>query len=86
MSQVCGLYRPYKLVNAANHSDQFKVQIREVSDFIKDNENFVILGDFNLDYNKLHTQNYIHRRLYDEWSEFSNAFDLVQLIEEVTWS
>ena len=46
----------------------------------------MVLGDFNLDINKIAVQNYIHRHLYDELFEMVCAFDLNQIVNEITWS
>ena len=86
IKQLCGIYRPFKLMQAVNHYEAFKVQLKQITDFISDEKKCVLLGDFNLDYEKVFTQNYIYRRLYDELIETSNAFNLQQIVTEVTWS
>ena len=46
----------------------------------------MIIGDFNLDFKKRGLQNYQNRRIYDELIETEIAFNLLQIVEEDTWS
>ena len=84
--QVCGLYRPFKMVRNLTRVDDWRSQIQSITDFIKTEESVMIVGDFNLDYDKLQVQNYTARVLYDHWLETVYAFDLEQLVYEPTWS
>ena len=86
IKQVCGIYRPFKLISNLTHLAEFSCQLKSITNFIDDAKKFVLMGDFNLDYQKVATQNYQHRRIYDELLEAAYAFDLDQIVNEVTWS
>ena len=34
IKQLCGIYRPFKLMQAVNHYETFKVQLKQITDFI----------------------------------------------------
>ena len=84
--QLAGVYRPFKMMANINRLSHFKIQIKELTDFMNTNKNILVCGDFNLDYNKKDVQNYAQSRLYEEWTEATIAFDLVQTIREDTWT
>ena len=86
MTQVVGIYRQFKMINNRTQLESFKKQLNEITDFLQSNHDALIMGDFNLDFNKINVQNYVHRRLYDELIEITIAFDLTQLIKDITWS
>ena len=85
VQQLIGVYRPFKLIDCPNRLEAFKNQLKTITDFIQDERSVIIMGDFNLDYNKKDISNYPQRRIYDELLETVNAFDLTQIVEEETW-
>ena len=85
VQQLIGIYRPFKLINCPSRLEAFKDQLKTITDFIQDGKSIVMIGDFNLDYNKKDTSNYPQRRIYDELLETVTAFDFTQIIEEETW-
>ena len=44
------------------------------------------MGDFNIDFNKRHAVDYVHRRLFEDFVVALSNFGLEQLIDFVTWS
>ena len=74
------------MLNNVNKHEHFKLQIKQITDFLSDGSTKIILGDFNLDYEKRNVHNYANRRIYDELLEAVTAFDLVQLVKEKTWA
>ena len=86
INQIVGIYRPFKQLNNESRYEHFKSQIKEITDFLQDGKNSIITGDFNLDYAKSSQQNYIHRAIYNLWLEATYAFNLLQLVEEITWT
>ena len=46
----------------------------------------VILGDFNLDYNKKHDVNYCQHHLFELFDDRMDQFSLIQLVKHDTWS
>jgi hypothetical protein len=83
--QVIGIYRAFKLEEEMGLQDRMKEMVKEVSDFVDENKTCIILGDLNLDYAKKNSPDYRNRAIYDEWLEMVEAFDLKQIINEVTW-
>ena len=51
-TQVIGLYRPFKITSGIGHIEQFKNQLQTITNFLNENESRLIVGDFNLDYDK----------------------------------
>ena len=86
VEQLAGMYRPFKMVACTNRLSNFKLQIKQITDFVDTGKRMIVCGDFNLDYSKIDISNYAQRRLYDEWLETTIAFDLVQMVRDVTWT
>ena len=59
--------------------------LEEITDFIKEDQTCLVLGDFNLDFAKNNCPEYRHLTIYDKWLEMALAFDLKQMVEEITW-
>jgi len=61
-------------------------QISVLKTFVGTQENAIMMGDINFDYNKRTDQSYHHRRLYDRWLGLEEECQLVQLVDFTTWS
>ena len=48
--------------------------------------NTVLLGDFNLNYEKIYDDNYAHKNLFSDFDEILHDCELVQMVDFVTWS
>ena len=46
----------------------------------------VVLGDFNLDYEKVYDDNYAHKLLFEDFEITLSMCNLVQIVNFVTWS
>ena len=46
----------------------------------------LVIGDFNLDYAKAYDDNYRNKNLFTDFDEMLSEFNLVQLVNFVTWS
>ena len=46
----------------------------------------LVIGDFNIDYAKVHDDNYCNKNLFNDFEEVLSKFNLVQLVNFVTWS
>ena len=42
--------------------------------------------DFNLDYEKIYDDNYAHKLLFEDFENALSVFDLVQVVDSVSWS
>ena len=49
-------------------------------------ERCIVIGDFNLDYFKAFNVNYGYKCLFDDFDDVLANFELVQLVNFVTWS
>ena len=49
-------------------------------------EKCVVLGDFNLDYEKVYDDNYAYKLLFEDFDNALSVFNLVQVVDFVTWS
>ena len=85
VQQVIGIYRTFKMEGGMGLHDRMKEVVTEILGFLEENKNCIILGDLNLDYAKKNCPDYRNRMVYDEWLEMVEAFDLEQIVEEVTW-
>ena len=43
-------------------------------------ENTILLGDFNIDFEKKYLVNYVHRGLFEDFDEHLSTFGMVQLV------
>ena len=46
----------------------------------------MVLGDFNLDYEKVYDDNYAHKLLFEDFEITLSMCNLVQIVNFVTWS
>ena len=86
VTQLAGIYRPFKMTENQTQLNHFRQQLKEITNWLKDEEMCLLTGDFNLDFNKCNVQIYQQRRIYDELLELSYAFELTQLVKEITWA
>ena len=80
---MCGYYRPFLLPNHANESGYVIESISTLNKLTS--PNMIIMGDFNIDYNKLDHQNYRSAKLYNEFESYFIEKTFVQLIKNITW-
>lgn len=84
--QIVGLYRPFKLNHHNNHANYIEDVISLLERELDFNKKVLIVGDINLDFNKVTCQNYAHRKIYDTWLSFIDRNGLTQNINIPTWS
>ena len=46
----------------------------------------IVIGDFNLDYSKIFDVNYGYKSLFEDFDVALSNFELVQVVNFVTWS
>ena len=82
-TQVTGVYKPFLL---PNHTSDIEY-VTELSNIIKslNASNLIILGDFNIDFLKINTQNYNRTNTFNILEEVLIEKTLVQLIKKPTW-
>ena len=50
------------------------------------NEKCILQGDFNLDFSKMYDDNYGYKNLFDGFDDEMSMYNLVQMVDFVTWS
>jgi hypothetical protein len=83
MVRVANIYRPFRPANSPERQ-YFNHQLTTLENLIV--ENTIILGDFNLDINKLNDETYYEIHSLRDLVKFKNDNSLRQEIEENTWS
>jgi len=78
--KILGIYRGFKLGEHLNATEQILSLGNEISD------HDVIIGDINLDYNKLGVESYRFSGLYNMWTNFINTKEFHQVNNKPTWS
>ena len=82
--RVINIYRCFNPQNGRNPFDFFKYQISLIRNSYTDNT--VLLGDFNLDWNKKGQMSYSFQRYFEHMDEIMSDFNFVQMINFPTWS
>jgi len=83
---LASIYRTYKLMHKATYEEALDEQFSVLKTFVGAQDNAIIMGDINFDYNKRTDQSYHHRRLYDRWLGLEEECQLIQLVDFTTWS
>jgi hypothetical protein len=63
---------------------QAKIQLKRITNFLQDSAVNVIVGDFNLDYEKRRENSYQHRKVCNKLLEALTAFDFIQIVKKLT--
>ena len=67
-----------------NARSKFKSQLEIIRDAMT--ERCILIGDFNLDFSKAFDVNYGYKCLFEDFDDALSNFELVQLVNFVTWS
>ena len=78
------IYRSFNPKGGINAKEKFKYQLQCIKE--ANSLNMVLLGDFNLDYNKLHDVNYARKILFEDFQSELEHLELIQLVKFETWS
>lgn len=81
--RLISLYRAFKNNLQEGAKTFFEEQLKLVEGNLK--EQTLVLGDFNVDYNKIFSENYHQRREADLLLEWKTNNHLIQLVEFPTW-
>ena len=82
--RIINIRRSFNPQNNVTPRDKFKYQIQVMKEAMT--SNVIIVSDFNLDYEKVHNDNYAHKNLFNDFEEEMLEFNLVQLVRFPTWS
>ena len=83
--QLASLYRPFKLTTRNTHKEEFADQLEILRTHLDSGLPSILLGDFNIDYNKKGHPNYNNHVLCSMLDEFENERHLSQLVKMNTW-
>lgn len=83
--QLASVYRTYKLTTKTTHKEEFADQLAVLKSFLETNLPTVVVGDFNLDYNKKGQLNYNHHEMFNLLDELEGDQNLTQLVRFDTW-
>ena len=83
-TRLINVYRSHKPKDNLTPREKFKLQL-ELIRLAMTNET-LLMGDFNIDFNKGYAVDYVHRFLFEDFNVALSNFGLEQLIDFVTWS
>ena len=83
-SRIINIYRAFNPPMGLTQKSLFTKQIETLRN--ASNSNTIIMGDFNLDYNKKNDVTYSHRNYFIELEPLLESFGLIQIINFDTWS
>ena len=86
--RVINIYRSFAPERNATPTENFLNQLRIIKNAFTDSPSrtHIILGDFNLDFNKIHINSYPFSHLFDQLLATFDPLGLHQLINFETWS
>ena len=86
--RVINIYRSFAPERNATPTENFLNQLRIIKNAFTDSPSrtHIILGDFNLDFNKIHVNSYPFSHLFDQLLATFDPLGLHQLINFETWS
>jgi hypothetical protein len=82
--RLINIYRSFRPQDNVTPREKFKYQLGLVKNAM--NLSTILVGDFNIDYNKKFDVNYVHKNLFADFDETLSNFGLAQLINFPTWS
>ena len=86
--RLINIYRSFSSPDTITPTERFRKQLQIIKRSMEStpNKHHIILGDFNLDYNKIYLSNYNFSSLYDELIEIFEPLGLIQMVNFETWS
>ena len=84
IKQIINVYSCFNPQNNVNARVKFNYQLNIIKNAMC--EGCLLIGDFNLDYSKVFDDNYPHNNLFADFDETLSEFNLIQIVDFVTWS
>jgi hypothetical protein len=86
--RIINVYRSFSPNNNITPTERFKNQLKIIKNAMNANPNkkTIILGDFNLDYNRIYQSNDNFSTLYEHLLAVFDPLGLIQLVNFETWS
>jgi exonuclease III len=82
--RIINLYRSFNPRNDYTPLELFKYQVNIIKNCLTDRT--IILGDFNLDWNKRGSMNYPFRNYFNHWNDEMSGALAIQIVDFPTWS
>ena len=82
--RIINIYRSFSPQDNVSARVKFNYQMELAKEAL--NTKSILLGDFNLDYNKCNDDNYVPRNLFSDFEEKFEMINVIQMIDFVTWS
>ena len=77
IKRIIKVYRSFNPQNNINARLKFKYQLELIKNAMTDK--CVVIGDFNLNYDKIHDDNYNHKYLFEDFEDAFSTFNFVTL-------
>ena len=84
IKRIINIYRSFNPQGGVNARQKFIYQLEVIKNAMI--EKCLLLGDFNLDYNKIYDVNYSQQNMFDDFDDNLAMFNLVQIVNFPTWS
>ena len=84
VKRIINVYRSFNPQNNVNARMKFKYQLNLIKNAMI--ESCVIVGDFNIDYSRIHDDNYCKKNLFEDFDITLSDFSLIQMVNCTTWS
>jgi len=83
---IIGIYRPFKTYSGESTTTNFERLLANLQQIIDSNpnHNITIVGDFNVDYNKMGDRTYQRFNLASTLQDFQISNGLIQMVKEIT--
>ena len=82
--RIINIYRSFAPQGGESQQLKFKYQLKVMRNAIC--ENFVVLGDFNLDYSLKNNVDYRYANMFGDFNDVFENYNLIQMVEFPTWS
>ena len=82
--RIINLYRSFNPRNDYTPLELFKYQVNIIKNCLTDRT--IVLGDFNLDWNKRGCMNYPFRNYFNHWNDEMSGALAIQIVDFPTWS
>jgi len=83
---ISAIYRPWKDENGLTQGQAFADQVLEMKRLIPAREECIVLGDFNINYEKRNNRNVVNRGLTQTLNTMVDVLSLEQMVNFPTWS
>ena len=85
---IVNLYRSFSPQNGVTPNERFTMQLECIKRMAQNNINhsIMLMGDFNLNYNLIHNNNYNYKLLFEKLIELTTELSLEQIVNSSTWS